>query len=100
MHALNRSDRAMPAILENHLRGLAGDELESRVMMPCVLLALPNPAPSLMAGAHNTGKLIIDQSPQSAPGQDHSGIWLRNAATGLCLLAAAAAAGGFTPPYP
>jgi hypothetical protein len=33
------------------------------------------------------------------PAQDHSGIWPRNAATGLCLLAAAAATVSFTAQY-
>src|SRR6266568_1141937 len=33
------------------------------------------------------------------PGQDRSGLWLRNAAAGLCVLAAAAAAVSFTAQY-
>ena len=65
-------------------------------MMLCVLLAPPTPALSLMSGVPDAEKLTSNQSPQRAPGQDHSGIWLRNAATGLCLLAAAAAVVSFT----
>ena len=88
MHALDRSDH-MPVITENYLR---------KVMAPCILLAFPNPA-LFMAGASNTGKLTGDQPRWNAPGRDHSGIWLRNAAAGLCLLAAAAAVVSFTAPY-
>ena len=68
-------------------------------MMLCVLLAPPTPALSLMSGVPDAEKLTSNQSPQRAPGQDHSGIWLRNAATGLCLLAAAAAVVSFTAQY-
>src|SRR5580700_8485134 len=35
----------------------------------------------------------------AGPGQDHSGLWLRNAAAGLCVLAAAAAVVSFTAQY-
>ena len=67
--------------------------------MPCILLALPNPAVPLMAGVPDPGKLTGDRPQWSASGPDHSGIWLRNAATGLCLLAAAAAVVSFTAQY-
>ena len=67
--------------------------------MPCILLALPNPALSFMAAAPDTGKRTGDRPRWSASGRDHSGIWLRNAATGLCLLAAAAAVVSFTAQY-
>jgi hypothetical protein len=88
MHALHRSDH-MPVIAENYLQ---------RAMTPCILLALPNPA-LFMAGAPDTEKLTGDQPRWSAPSRDHSGIWLRNAAGGLCLLAAAAAVVSFTAQY-
>jgi hypothetical protein len=52
-----------------------------------------------MATALDTGQPASGPSRWSAPGQDHSGIWLRNAAAGLCLLAAAAAAVSFTAQY-
>jgi hypothetical protein len=93
MHALNRRDHHMPIITENYLRG---------AMMPCLLLlALPDPAVPFMAGASDPGKLTGDRPRSSASGRDHSAIWLRNAAAGLCLLAAAAAAAAvsFTAQY-
>ena len=48
--------------------------------------------------------LTRESAPATGPdgarsGRDHSGIWLRNAATGLCLLAAAAAVVSFTAQY-
>ena len=52
-----------------------------------------------MAAAPDTGQLTGDRPRWSASGRDHSGIWLRNAATGLCLLAAAAAVVSFTAQY-
>ena len=57
-----------------------------------LLLALsstPGPAPAPPPGHH----------PQSVPPDNHSGLWLRNAAAGLCLLAAAAATVSFTAQY-
>src|SRR5260370_21403849 len=69
-------------------------------MMPCILLALPNPALSFMPAMPDAEKRAGDRRRRSASGRDHSGIWLRNAATGLCLLAAAAAVVSFTPQYP
>jgi len=42
---------------------------------------------------------MSDQPQSNESGQDHSGIWLRNAAAGLCLLAAAAAVVSFTAQY-
>ena len=99
MHALNRSDYTMPVIVGNHLRRLAGDEPGGRALMPCILLALPNPALPFMAAVPDAGKRTGDRPRWSASGRDHSGIWLRNAATGLCLLAAAAAVVSFTAQY-
>ena len=72
---------------------------EAQAIMPCILLALPNPALPFMAAVPDEGKIIADRPRRSAPGQDHSGIWLRNAAAGLCLLAAAAAVVSFTAQY-
>ena len=68
-------------------------------MMPCILVPLPNPPLSFMAGVSHAEKLIADRPRRSASVQDHSGIWLRNAAAGLCLLAAAAAVVSFTAQY-
>jgi hypothetical protein len=99
MHALNLIDYPLPAIVGNYLRRLKGDEPESRTMMPCILLALPNPALPFMAGLPGPGKLTGDRPRWSASGRDHSGVWLRNAATGLCLLATAAAVVSFAAQY-
>jgi hypothetical protein len=90
MHALNHSDYRMPLIAENR---------PYQAMMPCLLLALPNPSGPFMASAPSTGNPTSDQPQPNESGQDHSGIWLRNAAAGLCLLAAAAAVVSFTAQY-
>ncbi len=68
-------------------------------MMPYILLAPPNPALSLMAGVPDAGRPAGGLPRRTASGRDHSGIWLRNAAAGLCLLAAAAAVVSFTAQY-
>ena len=99
MHALCGSDRAIPVIAGNRLSRLSGDELGGQAMMPRILIALPSPAPSLMARLDGAGNITGDRPRWNAPGRDHSGIWLRNAAAGLCLLAAAAAIVSFTAQY-
>jgi hypothetical protein len=90
MRALNRSDYPLPVIAENH---------HPRAIMPCILFALPNPALPFMAAAPDMGKSTGGHPRWSASGRDHSGIWLRNAAAGLCLLAASAAVVSFTAQY-
>ena len=63
-------------------------------VMPRVPLMLSGPAgPSAPQGpvAGN-----VSGTGWTSPGQDRSGLWLRNAAAGLCVLAAAAAAVSFT----
>jgi hypothetical protein len=67
--------------------------------MPCILLAPANPALPFMASVPGTEKSTGDRFGWSGSGRDHSGTWLRNAATGLCLLAAAAAVVSFTAQY-
>src|ERR1019366_5389920 len=99
MPVLNQRDHTTPIIAKHYLRRPAGNELGSRSMMPRILLALPSPPLSLMAGVPDREKLTGDRPRHSAPSQDYSGIWLRNAATGLCLLAAAAAVVSFTAQY-
>jgi hypothetical protein len=99
MRALTRGDYLMPVIPGNYLRCLAGDEPGGRTAMSCILLALPDPALLFMASAPDAGKRTGDRPRWNASGQDHSRIWLRNAATGLCLLAAAAAVVSFTAQY-
>ena len=51
-----------------------------------------------MTGVPEVGKPTGDRPGWSASGEDHSGIWLRNAA-GLCLLAATAAVVSSTAQY-
>jgi hypothetical protein len=68
-----------------------------RPVMPRVLLVLTGPAgPSV---PHGPGPGKASGAGWNDPGQDRSGLWLRNAAAGLCVLAAAAAAVSFTAQY-
>ena len=57
--------------------------------------AIPMARPAL-AYASDTGNVTSLRPGPAHPGQDRSGRWLRNAAAGLCVLAAAAAAVSFT----
>jgi len=66
-------------------------------MMPRVLLVLTDPAGPSAPQGPGTGR--ISGVGWNDPGQDRSGLWLRNAAAGLCVLAAAAAAVSFTAQY-
>jgi hypothetical protein len=61
--------------------------------MPRIPLALAGPAGPAIPQAPSTGP------GWDGPGQNPSGLWLRNAAAGLCVLAAAAAAVSFTAQY-
>ena len=99
MHALNRTDHTMPVIAGNYLHHPAGDELGGQAMMPRILIALPHLAPSLMARLDEAGNITGGRPRWSATDRDHSGIWLRNAAAGLCLLAAGAAVVSFIAQY-
>jgi hypothetical protein len=99
MHTLNRSDYPMQVIAKNYLRRLAGNERTGQLTMPCILLALPNPALLFMAAAPDTEKVTVDRPRWNASARDHSRVWLRNAAAGLCLLATAAAVVSFTAQY-
>ena len=60
-------------------------------MTPAIPLARPT-----LAYASDTGNVTSLRPGRAHPGQDRSGRWLRNAAAGLCVLAAAAAAVSFT----
>jgi hypothetical protein len=55
--------------------------------------------PSGPSVPHGPGAGKASGAGWNAPGQDRSGLWLRNAAAGLCVLAAAAAAVSFTAQY-
>src|SRR5271166_6269021 len=65
----------------------------------CIPLALIIPAAPPAASIRDTGQAAVTRRGWAGPGQDHSGRWLRNAAAGLCVLAAAAAAVSFTAQY-
>src|SRR5580704_4305748 len=54
------------------------------------------PAGPPLADAHDASQATSSRPGWNVPGRDRSGLWLRNAAAGLCVLAAAAAAVSFT----
>jgi hypothetical protein len=64
---------------------------------PSVLLVLTGPAGPSVPHGPVAGK--VSGAGWNDPRQDRSGLWLRNAAAGLCVLAAAAAAVSFTAQY-
>ena len=66
-------------------------------VMPSVLLMLTGPAGLSAPQGPGTGK--VPGAGWPGPGQDRSGLWLRNAAAGLCVLAGTAAAVSFTAQY-
>ena len=68
-------------------------------MTYCIPLALIIPAAPPAASIRDTGQAASTRPGWAEPGQDRSGLWLRNAAAGLCVLAAAAAAVSFTAQY-
>jgi len=68
-------------------------------MTPCLLLTLTSPPAPAAANVRDGSKAASPRRGWADPGQDHSGVWLRNAAAGLCALAAAAAAVSFTAQY-
>ena len=57
------------------------------------------PTGPTLAYARDTDTPVSSDLGRATPGQDRSGAWLRNAAAGLCVLAAAAAAVSFTAQY-
>jgi hypothetical protein len=57
------------------------------------------PLAPLPAAVQQASRTASPQPGWTGPGKDHSGLWLRNAAAGLCVLAAAAAAVSFTAQY-
>ena len=68
-------------------------------MTPCIPLVLIGPAGPSIPQVRDTGQIAGTGPGWAGPGQDRSGPWLRNAAAGLCVLAAAAAAVSFTAQY-
>jgi len=67
--------------------------------VPCIPLALTGPAGPSVPRVRGTGTVSGAGPGWAGRGQDRSGRWLRNAAAGLWLLAAAAAAVSFTAQY-
>ncbi len=68
-------------------------------MTPCLLLTLTSPPAPAATSVRDGGQAASTRRGWAGPGQDHSGLWLRNAAAGLCVLAAAAAVVSFTAQY-
>src|SRR6266568_4958422 len=89
-HAMTETMRPASLIVIGHNPG-------GGPMMPRVPLMLTGPAGPSAPQGPVAGK--VSGTGWSDPGQDRSGLWLRNAAAGLCVLAAAAAAVSFTAQY-
>src|SRR5689334_15687892 len=89
-HARTETMRPAPPIVVSHNSG-------GGPVMPRVSLVLTGPVGPSVPQVRSTGKASGAGWP--GPGQDRSGLWLRNAAGGLCILAAAAAAVSFTAQY-
>src|SRR6266702_8512847 len=89
-HAMTETIRPASLILIGHNPG-------GGPMMPRVPLMLTGPAGPSAPQGPVAGK--VSGTGWTSPGQDRSGLWLRNAAAGLCVLAAAAAAVSFTAQY-
>jgi hypothetical protein len=68
-------------------------------MTSAISLAQPVPARPILAYARDPDNAISLPPGRIEPTSDRSGLWLRNAAGGLCVLAAAAAAVSFTAQY-
>ena len=89
-HAMTETMRPASLIVIGHNPG-------GGPVMPRVPLVLTGPAGPSAPQGPGTGK--VSGTGWTGPGQDRSGLWLRNAAAGLCVLAAAAAAVSFTAQY-
>ena len=68
-------------------------------VMPRVPLVLTGPAGPSVPQGRGTGKRVAPRSGWAGPGPDRSALWLRHAAAGLGVLAAAAAVVSFTAQY-
>ena len=89
-HAMTETMRPASLIVIGHNPG-------GGPVMPRVPLMLTGPAGPSAPQGPVAGK--VSGTGWTGPGQDRSGLWLRNAAAGLCVLAAAAAAVSFTAQY-
>jgi hypothetical protein len=66
---------------------------EASALAPAFTLTLSG---SSVVFAREAGNVLRSRPGSAASGRDRSGLWLRNAAAGLCVLAAAAATVSFT----
>jgi len=89
-HAMTETMRPASLIVIGHNPG-------GGPVMPPVPLMLTGPAGPSVPQGPVAGK--VSGTGWTSPGRDRSGLWLRNAAAGLCVLAAAAAAVSFTAQY-
>src|SRR6266700_6624572 len=89
-HAMTETMRPASLIVIGHNPG-------GGPVMPRVPLMPTGPAGPSAPQGPVAGK--VSGTGWTSPGQDRSGLWLRNAAAGLCVLAAAAAAVSFTAQY-
>jgi hypothetical protein len=97
-HRFPRS-HAMTEIIRPASRILIGHNPGGHPVIPSVPLVLTGPAGPFVAEIRDTGKAAGAGLGWAGSGKDRSGLWLRNAAAGLCVLAAAAAAVSFTAQY-
>jgi hypothetical protein len=91
-----RNGHAMTAIMLPASPILIGRNPGGRPVMPRAPLVLTGPARPPVPQVRGTGKISGAGLRWAGPGMDRSGPWLRNAAAGLCVLAAAAATVSFT----
>ena len=94
-----RNGHAMTEIMRPASPILIGRNPGGRPVMPRVPLVLTGPAGPSVPQVRGTGKISGAGLRWAGSGMDRSGPWLRNAAAGLCVLAAAAAVVSFTAQY-
>src|SRR6266516_7655250 len=94
-----RNGHAMTEIMRPASLIWIGHKPGGHSAVPCILLALTGPAGPSVPRVRGTGTVSGAGPGWAGRGQDRSGRWLRNAAAGLWLLAAAAAAVSFTAQY-
>ena len=94
-----RNGHAMTEIMRPASLIWIGHKPGGHSAVPCIPLALTGPAGPSVPRVRGTGTVSGAGPGWAGRGQDRSGRWLRNAAAGLCVLAAAAAAVSFTAQY-
>ena len=91
-----RNGHAMTEIMRPASLIWIGHKPGGHSAVPCIPLALTGPAGPSVPRVRGTGTVPGAGPGWAGRGQDRSGRWLRNAAAGLCVLAASAAAVSFT----